>query len=209
VSHQTFRYLILLTALLSSGCSSINLYDTSNTGLQLALASQANSVFKRINASFTVARSPQQLFSFLSNHANTPLWLEYAEQPQQLSVISLNEVLVSTRMRGPALISPRLVVSCIESTSEKGQIAIRARDCSHRLKERKEWQQLAQGSVAVNKLSASWTLTPIDSTSSHDEYQLWLEPGGQLPALLYNNLLLDSSKRSLTKLIELLNQQPK
>ncbi len=55
-------------------------------------------------------------------------------------------------------------------------------------------------SVRMNKLRARWTIAPSGESSSLVTYQTYVEPGGELPSWLFNNIAMDVPLFSLLNL---------
>lgn len=183
-----------------SGCAikpATNDATLQNSEIAIHLTSHPESKFNQVNASFTVNTSKEIAFKVISDLAKTPLWLKEVSSIRTLKIYDFNNFLLQTILDSPWPFKPRETITCVATSFEDLTINIAIKSCNKRHPD-------SHNAVRISQLSSHWQITQIDDTSVNVQYSAWLDPAGNVPAYFFNQQLPTQTKRSMTLLKQLI-----
>ncbi|WP_261842341.1 START domain-containing protein [Aliamphritea ceti] len=206
LTTRTVRYTFLAMMWIAlSGCSSFNQQPSDNTThgeIYTALYSypvndQEYSPFKQVRAHFIVKKPPTLVFRVLSDLQLTPSWFSYLRTLDTLEIYSPRSFLTRATLESPWPFLPRDLISCVTTHFAEQQITIKLKDCYDKY-------PLQERSLRITASDSQWIITKLGE-DTRIEYQAWTDPGGNVPAFVYNSLLIDTTQETLNKLKQIIN----
>jgi hypothetical protein len=194
---------ILLTVVLCS-CTKLTqpqenttLLNNANTEIRLSTIKESN--FKQVEAVFSSDKSKQQVFLVLSNLQQTPQWFDKLMSIKTLVKYNNKQFLTRSIINSPWPIRNRELITCVNTQFSKNETRIDILACPTKAEHTKQL-------VTVTKARSSWVIKQLPSGLTQIFYKAWLEPGGFIPATLFNHQLISSTKRTIRQLQKTLAQ---
>ncbi len=196
---RCFAICVVLVTLIS--CSSVQ-DKPSNVALldanfTVELTQYQQSSYKQIEAKFSTEQSLQLVFRVISDLELTTQWFDYLKEIETLKMYSNNQFLLRSVINSPWPLTAREIITCVDTDFEAQTISIRVNSCS-------EKHPINDAFVRVIDAKSTWTLQQQASGRVLISYEAWLDPSGNIPALFYNQQLIDSTTDSFQKLIKLI-----
>ncbi len=196
---------VLLVFIAMAGCSSIHkqpaTHSVQDDGIVIALhdysqANQTPSPFKQVRAHFITEKPPALVFRVISDLPLTPSWFSYLQSLDTLEIYSPRSFLTRATLDSPWPFSDRDIISCVTTEFDAQRIIVRLKDCHDRYPPQ-------DGTLRVTASDSQWIITK-EKQKTRVEYKAWTDPGGNVPAFIYNALLTDTAQETLNKLKQLI-----
>lgn len=182
-------------------CLSISTYISAQTdwelqknenGISVYTKDQPNSGFKEIKAVATFNSSLSGLIALLTDIPSHPTWLYRCKQTKLLKTISSTELYYYVETYVPWPVSNRDGVIYFKTSqdSKTKVVTVSSRVIPGMLPENK-------GVVRVPKLVSSWRFTPKGDGTVSAEYQLDINPGGDVPPWIVNMFSVEGPYESI------------
>ena len=156
-----------------------------------------------IRAQFTVKSSLSGFLLFIQDTDNVPSWLDHAYESKVIKQINRYENVFVTYFSSIWPTEPRhMVLQTKIIQHDNFTIEILSKDAGTKATRKK-------GSIQMEVLEAHWLITPL----KHDglqriDYTLRVNPKGDIPMPLLNQLALDSMSSTITNIKSLLPNSP-
>ena len=191
--------LLLLSTLLLSSC--VITHQTqppqANTNIQVKLNQYKQSDFKQVEATFLTHQSKALVFRVLSDIKKTSQWLQRVESLTVLSAYNNHQYLLRTVINSPWPFQDRELITCVDTFFEEKTTRITIFSCTDRVASDDTFLRLQH-------VQSSWTITELSDSLVEVSYKTWLDPGGVVPAFIFNSELIDSTKVDLKKLQQII-----
>ncbi len=200
--------LIALMAIFMNGCATLRQQaalsteqstEQSKASLVVKLIPVKNSQYMQVEGTFTSMRSRLLIFSLLSDLDLTEQWFDKLLSIETLVQYNNNQFLMRSVMDSPWPIQNRELITCVTTEFNQKTTLIDIRACSERARASKNL-------VSITKAYSSWTITTLSSKLNQITYKAWLDPAGNIPAVVFNRQLIASTKRTLSQLQVLLDK---
>lgn len=160
--------------------------------IRVYLQDREGSQYRDVYAVTTITGSPQQIEAILRDVAAMPQWASRVSQARLIKRQG-NSAWIYIQYKLPYPFKAREVVVKSERIESKGVITIRSQAV-------RGFARDTPGMIRMQSVRSSWRLTPIDN--GNVKIELWgaAEPGGLVPALVYNFNLADDALQTLRQL---------
>jgi len=188
-SFKPITLLSLITFLLLFGCThKVEKQEASlQSGVKVELKQYQQSRFKQVEASFLTSKSKELVFRVLSDIDKTSEWLKRVDSLEVLEIYNNQKYLLRTIIAMPWPFQDREVITCVNTAFAETMIAIEIHSCSDQVAESEEYLRLP-------KVISSWKIRTLSNNFVEVKYNTWLDPEGNIPALIFNNELINSTK---------------
>ena len=201
------RTLLPIVLISLAGCSSLgnqSVPPSADSGIYTALYDypiheQEYSDFKQVRAHFTINKPPALIFRVLSDTQLTPSWFSYLQTLDTVEIYSSRSFLTRATLDSPWPFLPRDLISCVTTHFEKQRISIKLKDCHNKYPQQED-------SLRITASDSHWMITEHEE-ETRIEYQAWTDPGGNVPAFIYNSLLIETTQETLNKLRQILKSK--
>jgi len=190
----TFQFLL-------SGCSFMKSKESDNfkSSIQVELTRYQQSAFKQVEASFLTSKSKELVFRVLSDIEQTPEWLQRVNRLEVLDIYNNQAYLLRTIIDMPWPFKDREIISCVDTGFQEMLTTIDIYSCSDRVPENEQYLRLPD-------VVSSWKIKEIDQETVEIKYKTWVDPNGNIPAFIFNNELINSTKIDFKKLQAIIEQ---
>ena len=190
----TFQFLL-------SGCSFMKSKESDNfkSSIQVELTRYQQSAFKQVEASFLTSKSKELVFKVLSDIEQTPEWLQRVNRLEVLDIYNNQAYLLRTIIDMPWPFKDREIISCVDTGFQEMLTTIDIYSCSDRVPENEQYLRLPD-------VVSSWKIKEIDQETVEIKYKTWVDPNGNIPAFIFNNELINSTKIDFKKLQAIIEQ---
>lgn len=145
-----------------------------------------NSSLKELKAVTQLNASLSSIIALLSDKASFPKWIYKCEKSYVIKPLSEAEAICYQNVVAPWPLDNRDIVINVKVYQDAVTKVVyqKATGVPNYIKE-------VDGHVRITLFNALWTLTPLNNGLVKCEYQLLLDPGGNLPAWLVNLAAID------------------
>ncbi len=156
-------------------------------GIKIYTCTPAYSSFKCFKGETVFHASMQELGLYIGNVKNFSWWDDNIRELRVLNSKSNNQVEYYFVYHVSWPLSDRdfYVNVVITTDSASGEKIVYAKPLNDSIPER-------EGIVRIRKYWQKWTLKPIDSSSVHAVLEGFVDPGGSVPAWLYNMVIVET-----------------
>lgn len=190
-----FLYSFVLLSLFA--CTAIqpenSIADKINASSKFTLNQFEQSKFKQIEATFSTHQSKSIVFRVLSDIKKTPKWLARLDSLEVLSVYNNHQYLLRTIINSPWPFKDRELITCVDTFFEETETKINIYSCSDRV-------PLDSLYVRISEVESSWVISKKSKSEVEVSYKTWIDPGGNVPAFIFNYELIASTKADFKKL---------
>ncbi|MBN3563588.1 START domain-containing protein [Aliamphritea spongicola] len=160
------------------------------------LTKHENSAFKQVKAQMITGKPTALVFRVISDLPLTPTWFSHLRSIETLEIYSPRSFLTRATLDSPWPFTDRDIISCVTTQFEPERIIIKLKDCHA-----EHPQQ--DSTLRVTASDSRWIITG-KGDKTRIEYEAWTDPGGNVPAFIYNALLTETTLETLSKLKQLL-----
>lgn len=204
IINQNIKFAWFTLALfLMGGCALIEQEqqrseDKAQADTQLQLTQYQQSSFKQVEVTFFTTQSKELVFRVLSDIENTSKWFERIKELEVLEVYSNQEYLLRTLIAAPWPFKDRELITCVETQFEPLVTRIIIKSCSERV-------ELDDNFLRLVNMQSSWEISKINAGLVKVNYKTWLDPGGHVPAFIYNRELVTNTGGDMERLQTIIN----
>ena len=170
-----------------------SLADKTNSNIEFTLNQFEQSKFKQIEATFSTHQSKSIVFRVLSDIKKTPEWLARLDSLEVLNVYNNHQYLLRTIINSPWPFKDRELITCVDTFFEETETKINIYSCSDRV-------PLDSLYVRISEVESSWVISKKSNSEVEVSYKTWIDPGGNVPAFIFNHELIASTKADFKKL---------
>jgi uncharacterized membrane protein len=185
----------LVSIQLLSSCATVEQKQKlkSTASIQVKLNQYKQSNFKQVEATFLTKKSKNLVFRVLSNIKQTPKWLQRVDSLEVLTAYNNHQYLLRTIINSPWPFQNRELITCVNTFFEENITTIKIYSCSDRVLINDQYFRLLH-------VESSWRIKTITNSLVEVNYKTWIDPGGAVPAFIFNRELIDSTAVDLKKL---------
>lgn len=160
--------------------------------IRVYLHDRPNGQYRDVYAVTTMKGSTQRIEAVLSDVAVMPQWASRVDEARLIKRQG-NAAWIYIQYKLPYPFKPREVVVKTERIESNGIVTIRSQAVPGYVRE-------TVGKIRMQSVQSSWRLTP--QSSNNVKIELWgsAEPGGLIPAVVYNFNLADDALQTLRQL---------
>ncbi len=156
-----------------------------------------NSLIKELKAVTQIKTTLSSIIALLNDRETYPQWVYKCEKSYMVKKISESEAIYYQDVSAPWPIDNRDFVVNVEVVqNSKTKVVTQSSTCIP------DYIKKLEAHVRITEFKASWTLTPIKNGLVNCEYQLLVDPGGNLPAWLVNLAAVDGPFETIVNLRE-------
>ena len=167
----------------------------SDFGIDIEYRYLADSPWRVFRGQVDVAAKPDQLVRFLQDLDALPAWHYRTKSAEVIKMEGLSGALVHIVTKPTWPVKQRDVVCRVLLTLQPDSDAIHIT-----LESVDDAVPSPANTVRMKKLSAKWIIEPLGDSRSRITYETYVEPGGDLPRWLFNNMAMDVPLFSLLNL---------
>lgn len=155
-------------------------------GISIYTRLAENSKYKELKAVYQIKTSLSSIIALLNDAESYPLWVYRCEKSKVILKKSDQHLFRYQSIVAPWPVDNRDVVVEVRTyQDEKTKIVNQKVDC------KPSFSPEVDGHVRILEFRALWTLTPLKNGIVEVEYQLLVNPGGNIPAWLINMAIID------------------
>lgn len=160
--------------------------------IRVYLHDRPNALYRDVYAVTAIKGSTQQIESVLSDVAVMPQWASRVSEARLIKRQG-NVAWIYIQYKLPYPFKPREVVVKSERMESNGVVTIRSQAV-------RGYGRETEGKIRMHAVLSSWRLTP--QPNGNVKIELWgsAEPGGLIPAVVYNYNLADDALQTLRQL---------
>ncbi len=164
--------------------------------IQVWTAKVKGSKFKQFKGAVQINAPIDAVVNLIQDTEQLPEWYYNTVSAKRLQSMGPNQSLKYAITKTPWPVTDRdSVVLGTKTFSEDGTITIT-------LEGRPDEYPLQENLIRIPKLSGYWRITPTSTSSTHVEFMVAAEPGGEIPSWLANSMVIDMPFYTLRNLRE-------
>jgi ribosome-associated toxin RatA of RatAB toxin-antitoxin module len=164
-------------------------------GIAIYTRTAENSAYKELKSVVQLKTSLSSIIAVLNDCESYPQWVFHCEKSSTLKKISETELIHYQTVTAPWPVDDRdFVVDLKIVQDDKTGIVYQTATCIP------NYIPVALNHVRITELNAIWTLTPMKNGFVNVEYQLLVNPGGNIPAWLANLTIIDGPFETMLNL---------
>jgi ribosome-associated toxin RatA of RatAB toxin-antitoxin module len=196
------HFLLCLTFLLFSGFRISHFPESdewklkkSENGILVYSKNEENSSFKELKSVMQIKASLSSVMALLNDWESYPHWVYRCEKSATLKQISETELIHYQTVKGIWPVESRDFVVKIKIVQDPVTKAVKqTATCMA------EYFPKQKNHVRITEFKAAWTLVPLKNGYVFIEYQLFVNPGGTVPAWLVNLAAIDGPYETMHNL---------
>lgn len=145
-----------------------------------------NSDFKELKAVMQIKTSLSSIVALLNDWESYPKWVYRCDKSTTLKQISETELIHYQTVKGIWPVESRDFVVKVKITQDPVTKVVKQIATSM-----PDYYPRQQDHVRITEFRAAWTLTPLKNGIVNLEYQLFVNPGGAVPAWIVNLAAID------------------
>lgn len=158
----------------------------SENGISVYSRGAENSKIKELKSVFQVKTSLSSIVALLNDFESYTHWTYRCGTSTTIRKIAENEYIHYQTVMAPWPVDDRdFVVHTVFSQNSVTKVVLQKATCLA------DAAPLVEGRVRIEVFKAGWTLTPLKNGMVNVEYQLLVDPGGNVPAWLVNLAAVD------------------
>ena len=171
-------------------------------GIKIYTASSGNSNLKLVKATITTKGTISKALQIFRDVERQPQWVYSAKKAYIVRKASDNNFLYYVESSLPWPVSDRYLLAWMKiDVSEDDRVL-----SISTIGDAKE-DILTQRKIRIKYFIGKWEILAIDNENIHIEYNLDIDPGGNLPSSIVNLFISKGPYKSLKQLAELLKQE--
>jgi ribosome-associated toxin RatA of RatAB toxin-antitoxin module len=156
------------------------------SGIAVYTRTATDSKFKELKSIFQIKASLSTIVSLLNDYESYPQWVYRCGQSSTIKKISEKEFIHYQTVTAPWPVDSRDFVVDVKLTQDPiTKIIVQQATCVP------AYIPKVAGYVRITEFRAVWTLIPLKNGMVEIEYQLLVNPGGNIPAWLVNLAVVD------------------
>ena len=186
-------FLLLLLFIINSSFISPFLSSTDEwqlkkqeSGISVYTRTAENSSFKELKSQVQIKTSLSSIIALLNDWDSYPQWVYKCGKSNTIKKINETELIHYQTLIAPWPVDDRdFVVNVKLSQDAKTKTVYQKAVCIP------DYIPKVDGHVRITEFKALWTITPLKNGMVNVEYQLLVDPGGNIPAWLVNLAVVD------------------
>jgi hypothetical protein len=170
---------------------------TENEGIKVYTKTFPDSKFKAIRVDLELRATLSQIVALLMDVNEGTQWVYATKSSVLLKQISPNEVVYYSEIRLPWPLANRDFIAQLTATQDTKTKVVRIDGPVV-----PDYVPVKDGIVRVTRSMGQWIITPMGTHHVHVQYTLRMDPGGDLPAWLFNLFVTKGPAESFKKLQE-------
>lgn len=170
---------------------------TESEGIKVYTKTFPDSKFKAIRVDLDLQARLSQIVALLMDVNDGTQWVYATKTSVLLKQISPNEVVYYSEVRLPWPMSNRDFIARLTATQDARTKVVRIDGPVV-----PDYVPVKDGIVRVTRSEGQWIITPVGPHRVHVQYTLRMDPGGDLPAWLFNLFVTKGPAESFSKLQE-------
>lgn len=158
-----------------------------------------NSKYKELKAVYQIKSSLSSIIALLNDFESFPKWVYRCEKSMALKKDSDNHIIRYQTVVAPWPVDNRDMILEVNSFQDK-----KTKIVYQKVNSIPDYIPLVKGHVRVREFRALWTLIPLKNGFVEVNYELLVNPGGNIPAWLVNLAVVDGPFDTSVKMRELL-----
>lgn len=158
-----------------------------------------NSKYKELKAVYQIKTSLSSIIAVLNDFESFPKWVYRCEKSMALKKDSDNHIIRYQTVVAPWPVDNRDMILEVNSFQDK-----KTKIVYQKVNSIPDYIPLVKGHVRVREFRALWTLIPLKNGFVEVNYELLVNPGGNIPAWLVNLALVDGPFDTSVKMREML-----
>ena len=158
-----------------------------------------NSKYKELKAVYQIKTSLSSIIALLNDFESFPKWVYRCEKSMALKKDSDNHIIRYQTVVAPWPVDNRDMILEVNSFQDK-----KTKIVYQKVNSIPDYIPLVKGHVRVLEFRALWTLIPLKNGFVEVNYELLVNPGGNIPAWLVNLALVDGPFDTSVKMREML-----
>ena len=158
-----------------------------------------NSKYKELKAVYQIKSSLSSIIALLNDFESFPKWVYRCEKSMALKKDSDNHIIRYQTVVAPWPVDNRDMILEVNSFQDK-----KTKIVYQKVNSIPDYIPLVKGHVRVREFRALWTLIPLKNGFVEVNYELLVNPGGNIPAWLVNLALVDGPFDTSVKMREML-----
>ena len=158
-----------------------------------------NSKYKELKAVYQIKTSLSSIIALLNDFESFPKWVYRCEKSMALKKDSDNHIIRYQTVVAPWPVDNRDMILEVNSFQDK-----KTKIVYQKVNSIPDYIPLVKGHVRVREFRALWTLIPLKNGFVEVNYELLVNPGGNIPAWLVNLALVDGPFDTSVKMREML-----
>jgi hypothetical protein len=168
-------------------------------GISIYTRTPENSKYKELKAVYQIKSSLSSIIAVLNDFESFPKWVYRCEKSIALKKDSDNHIIRYQTVVAPWPVDNRDMVLEVNSFQDK-----KTKIVYQKVNSIPDYISLVKGHVRVREFRALWTLIPLKNGFVEVNYELLVNPGGNIPAWLVNLALVDGPFDTSVKMREML-----
>jgi hypothetical protein len=168
-------------------------------GISIYTRTPENSKYKELKAVYQIKSSLSSIIAVLNDFESFPKWVYRCEKSIALKKDSDNHIIRYQTVVAPWPVDNRDMVLEVNSFQDK-----KTKIVYQKVNSIPDYIPLVKGHVRVREFRALWTLIPLKNGFVEVNYELLVNPGGNIPAWLVNLALVDGPFDTSVKMREML-----
>lgn len=198
-SHLRIILTLIIILFLFQGKSNAWEKVKEKNGITVYTRKREGSGFKEFKAVMLIRTSLSSLIALVDDIEASPLWIDTCKEGTLLRRVSPKETYTYTVNDAPWPVRDRdaVVHNIIEQDPQSGVVTIRTTAVPDYIPEKPDL-------VRVKKIDAYWRFTPLGDGLVELVYNVYNDPGGNLPAWLVNSAAISQPYNTLINLKEII-----
>lgn len=155
-------------------------------GISIYTRTPENSKYKELKAVYQIKTSLSSIIAVLNDFESFPKWVYRCEKSVALKKDSDNHMIRYQTVAAPWPVDNRDMILEVNSFQDK-----KTKIVYQKVNSLPEYAPLVKGHVRVREFRALWTLIPMKNGVVEVNYELLVNPGGNIPAWLVNLAVID------------------
>ncbi len=168
-------------------------------GITIYTRTPENSKYKELKAVYQIKTSLSSIIALLNDFESFPKWVYRCEKSMALKKDSDNHIIRYQTVVAPWPVDNRDMILEVNSFQDK-----KTKIVYQKVNSIPDYIPLVKGHVRVREFRALWTLIPLKNGFVEVNYELLVNPGGNIPAWLVNLALVDGPFDTSVKMREML-----
>ena len=168
-------------------------------GITIYTRTPENSKYKELKAVYQIKTSLSSIIALLNDFESFPKWVYRCEKSMALKKDSDNHIIRYQTVVAPWPVDNRDMILEVNSFQDK-----KTKIVYQKVNSIPDYIPLVKGHVRVREFRALWTLIPLKNGFVEVNYELLVNPGGNIPAWLVNLAVVDGPFDTSVKMREML-----
>ncbi len=168
-------------------------------GITIYTRTPENSKYKELKAVYQIKTSLSSIIALLNDFESFPKWVYRCEKSMALKKDSDSHIIRYQTVVAPWPVDNRDMILEVNSFQDK-----KTKIVYQKVNSIPDYIPLVKGHVRVREFRALWTLIPLKNGFVEVNYELLVNPGGNIPAWLVNLALVDGPFDTSVKMREML-----